>query len=136
MTKSQTTIWPIFFLGSCNIWRYIKKSKNLDTDKASQQTDIPTKILKHNSDYFTECFCGKINQRISKSMFPQNLKLADVTPVYIKKSTNSKDNYRPVTILSNTSKIEKRKKIVDNSGAFGALSLIFLQYLVVRLMSF
>ena len=36
------------------------------------------------------------------------MKLADVTPVYKKKSKNSKDNYRPVSILSNISKIYER----------------------------
>ena len=85
-----------------------KKTNNLDTAKASQQSDIPTKILKQNSDYFAGYFCGNINQCISKSMFPPDLKLADVTPVYKNKSKNSKDNYRPVSILSNISKIYER----------------------------
>ena len=39
---------------------------------------------------------------------PAKLKLADVTPVYKKKSKNLKDNYRPVSILSNISKIYER----------------------------
>ena len=64
---------------------YIKKTNNLDTAKASQQSDIPTKILKQNSDYFAEYFCGNINQCILKSMFPPDSKFADVTPVYKKK---------------------------------------------------
>ena len=38
-------------------------------------------------------------------MFPPDLKLADVTPAYKNKSKNFKDNYRPVSILSNISKI-------------------------------
>ena len=41
-------------------------------------------------------------------LFPLDLKLADVTPVYKKTSKSSKDNYRPVTILSNISKIYER----------------------------
>ena len=41
-------------------------------------------------------------------MFPPDLKLADVTPLYKNKSKNSKDNYRPVSILSNISKIYER----------------------------
>ena len=80
----------------------------LDTTKASQQSDIPTKILKQNSHYFAGYFYENINQCISKSIFPLDLKLADVTPVYKKKSENSKDNYRPVSILSNISKIYER----------------------------
>ena len=59
-----------------------KKTNNLDAAKASQQSDVPTKILKQNSDYFAGYFCGNINQCISESMFPPDLKLADVTPVY------------------------------------------------------
>ena len=85
-----------------------KKKKILDTAKASQQSVVPTKILKQNSDYFPRYFCGNINQCISKSMFPPDLKLADVTPVYKNKSKNSKDNYRPVSVLSNISKIYER----------------------------
>ena len=41
-------------------------------------------------------------------MFPPDLKLADVTPVYKNKSKNSNDNFRPVSILSNISKIYER----------------------------
>ena len=41
-------------------------------------------------------------------MFPPDLKLADVTPVYKKKSKNFKDNYRKLNILSNISKIYER----------------------------
>ena len=76
--------------------------------KASQQPDIPTKILKENSDYCAEYFCGNINQCILKSMFQPDFKLADVTPVYKKKSKKLKDNYRPVSILSNISKIYEK----------------------------
>ena len=63
----------------------LKKVKTLDTAKASQQSDMPTKILKQNSDYFVEYFYENINQCISKSILPSNLKLADITPVYKKK---------------------------------------------------
>ena len=83
----------------------LKKVNTLHTARATQQSDIPTKTLKQNSDYFAEYFYKNINQCISKSIFPSDLKLADVTPVYKKKSKNSKDNYRPVSILSNISKI-------------------------------
>ena len=64
----------------------MKKTNNLDTAKAFQQPDVPTKILKQNSDYFEGYFCGNINQCISKSMFPPDFKSADVTPVYKSKS--------------------------------------------------
>ena len=86
----------------------MKKVNPLHTAKATQQSDIPNKILKQNSNHFADYFYENINQCISKSIFPSDLKLVDVTPVYTKKSKNSKDNYRPVSILSNISKIYER----------------------------
>ena len=41
-------------------------------------------------------------------LFLTDLKLADVTPAYKRKSKTSKDNYRPVSILSNISKVYER----------------------------
>ena len=84
------------------LWR---KVNTLETAKASQQSDIPTKVLKQNSDCFTEYFYENINQCMSKSIFPSDFKLAVVTPVYKKKSKKSKNNYRPVSILFSISKI-------------------------------
>ena len=74
---------------------YVLKNVNtLDTAKASQQSDIPTKTLKQNSNYFAEQFYENINQCmcISKSVFPSDSKLAHVIPVYKKKSEKSKDS--------------------------------------------
>ena len=74
----------MLFLWSSNICGYIEKKNknNLDTAITFQQYDIPTKILKQNSNYFAGYFCGNINQCVSKSMLPPDLELADVTPVY------------------------------------------------------
>ena len=63
----------MFFLWSSHMWRYIKKTNNIDTAIAFQQSDSPTKILKQNSGYFPEHFYGYIKQCISKSMFPPDL---------------------------------------------------------------
>ena len=40
---------------------------------------------------FTKC--------LDKAFFPNELKCAEVVPVYIKKDKNDKNNYRPVSIL-------------------------------------
>ena len=37
---------------------------------------------------------------LSTGNFPDNMKLADITPVFKKKDTLKKENYRPVSILS------------------------------------
>ena len=86
----------------------LRKIRNLDPSKSSQQTDIPTKILNYNSEYFAGYFHENINFCFENSCLPSDLKFADVTPAYKKKSKNSKDNYRPVSILSNISKVYER----------------------------
>ena len=106
MIKNRRKTDQCFFFGPVTYDDILKKTNNLDTAKASQQSDVPAKILKQN--HFAGYFYRNINQCISKSMFLPNLKLADVTPVYKNKSKNSKDNYRPVSILSNISKIYAR----------------------------
>ena len=87
----------------------LRTIKSLKVSKASQQSDIPTRILIYNSEYFASYFHENINYFLGESLlFPRDLKLADITPAYKKKSRSSKDNHKPVSILSNISKIYER----------------------------
>ena len=52
----------------------LKKTKNLDTAKAPQESDIPTKILKANCEFFAQYFCENINYCICHSILPSSLK--------------------------------------------------------------
>ena len=73
-----------------------------------QQNDILTKILKENSEIFARYFYENINFGVENSIFPSDLKVADLTPAFKKKSKTSKDNYRPISILPIISKIYER----------------------------
>ena len=81
---------------------------NLKTNKATQTTDIPNKLIKENSDIFADFIFENLNDCIAKSLFPSSLKNAIITPVHKKGTKTSKDHYRPVSILSNISKIYER----------------------------
>ena len=70
----------------------LRKTKNLNVSKTSQQSDISIKILIENSEYFSPYFQKNIHYCLERSLFPRDLKLADVAPVYKKKSKASKDN--------------------------------------------
>ena len=85
-----------------------KVTRELDISKASQLLDIPTKIIKQNADIFSEFFFVNINHSINNSTFPDQLKWADVKPVFKKNSRTVKENYRLVSILPNISKIYER----------------------------
>ena len=82
---------------------------SLDTTKACQGTDIPTKILKENADIFSDFLFAYYNASFVKSSkFPFVLTLADIIPVFKKGHKECKNNYRPESILSNMSKIFER----------------------------
>ena len=68
----------------------MERNKNLKANKATQNTDIPTKLIKENSDIFADFIFENLNDSISQSVFPSALKLASITPVH-KKDSKSKN---------------------------------------------
>ena len=80
----------------------------LDASKATQSDGIRTKIIKSNFDIFYRFFQTNFNSAIETSSFPEQMKYADVKPVFKKGSRTHKKNYRPISILSNVSKIYER----------------------------
>ena len=91
---------------------------NLNNNKASQHSDIPTKIIESNSDIFNDFLYASINRSIKSSLFPSCLKRADITPVYKKGKRDLKDNYRPVSILPVLSELYERSMFKQISEFF------------------
>ena len=92
----------------------LKEIKNLNSAKATQEHDIPTKILKENANFLHPAF----NECVETRKFPSCLKQVDMTPVFKKGSRNSKDDYRPVSILPNVSKIFEKPLFKQMSDFF------------------
>ena len=82
--------------------------KTLNHKKATLSNDIPTKIIQQFSDIFTDFLYNNFNSCLESGIFPDELKLAEVIPVYKKNDKKDKSNYRPISILSNISKIYER----------------------------
>ena len=93
-----------------------KEVLNLNNKKASQNSDIPTKIIKENSDIFGKALCSFINDSIKSFTFPSCLKEADITPIHKKGKKDKKENYRPVSILPVLSKIFERIMFIQMSA--------------------
>ena len=85
----------------------LKEIKNLKANKATQN-DIPTNVIKENSDIFADFTFENLNDSISQSVFPSALKQANITPVHKKDSKIKKDHYRPISVLSYISKMYER----------------------------
>ena len=80
----------------------------LSDKKASQASDIPVKIIKENRDLIAYFILHNFNNALSCSEYPASLKYADITPIFKKDDKTDQTNYRPISILSNLSKICER----------------------------
>ena len=94
-----------FHFNEVSIEEVYQEIRKLSTRKSVQSTDIPIRVPKENADIFSEYICRFFNESIKKSTFPSSLKNANVTPVFKKRYRDSKENYRPVSILPVISKI-------------------------------
>ena len=89
----------------------------LNVNKATPKTGIPTKILKLNYDIFAPILCDDFNNGIDNSTFPDILKYAEIKPTYKKDDRCEKENYRPVSLLPVVSKIYE-KLIYEQINAY------------------
>ena len=85
-----------------------KEISNLRSGKASRSNDIPTKVIKNFKDLFAIFIYNNYNKCLLDETFPEDLKTAEVAPIHKKKKRTDKNSYRPVSILSNISKIYER----------------------------
>ena len=78
--------------------------KTLPSNKASTSNDILVSVMKQ----FANCYCEKLtnilNDYLKKNRLPNLMKVAKLSPVFKKLDNTSKDNYRPISTLSNFAK--------------------------------
>ena len=85
-----------------------KEILNLSSKKATRKGDIPAKILKNSINAYLSEITILINNCIKEGVFPDDLKLADITPIFKKEDGLNKENNRPVDILPHLSKVFER----------------------------
>ena len=69
---------------------------------------IPTKIKKDFKGLFATFMYNNYNKSFLNGTFPEVLRTIEVVPAYKKKKRTDKNNYRPVSNLSNISKIYEK----------------------------
>ena len=82
--------------------------KLLNEKKAIQSPDIPTKLVKKICNFLSEFIYKSINHCITEGTFIADFKKDEVLPFYKNDGTADNSNYRPISILSNVSKLYER----------------------------
>ena len=80
----------------------------INPKKAATHKNIPPKILKSNSEATVNVLHRLFNKAITKGVFPNTLKLADVILAFKKDDLFDKNNYRPVSVLPTIYKINEK----------------------------
>ena len=60
---------------------------------------IPAEMLKSTTDIHVSLLTNIINSSIRNGYFPDELKAAEVAPIFKKNDDLDKENYRPVSVL-------------------------------------
>ena len=83
--------------------------KVLNTSKANGPDNVSNRLLKETVEVISGPLAALFNDSLSKGKFPSCWKRANVSPVYKgKKSRQDKNNYRPISLLSNVGKVLER----------------------------
>ena len=80
----------------------------MDSSKATPVGDIPADMLKSTIDIHVSLLTKIINSSIRNGCFPDELKAAEVTPIFKKNDDLDKENCRPVSVLPRKSNIIER----------------------------
>ena len=88
-----------FKLEGINVSNIVKEIKTINPNKATPSGNILPKILKLSSDTTATTLQELFNELLSNCEFTEKLKLADITPVFKKKTPLDKANYIPINVL-------------------------------------
>ena len=96
---------------------------NLNSRKAIGPNSIPTNILKEFKNRLKIPLTIIINISFHTGIFPEQCKIAHIMPIFKKGDTLDSSNYRPISPLSNMSKILEKARYTRLYKFFTNLSV-------------
>ena len=106
--RETTNFTNIFSFNKVNERKIKNEILELNSKKSAGYDTIPPKIIKDSIEIVTPSLTNLFNISVDESIFPTDLKYANVAPIFKKNDSTSKENYRPISILPSVSKIFER----------------------------
>ena len=96
------------FISPCASNKVSSLIRSLKLGKSSAPNSIPVKLLKILHSPISHDLTLLINESFVSGIFPNNLKIAKVIPIFKKGLATPKSNFRPISLLSIFSKLLKK----------------------------
>ena len=80
----------------------------LNPKKSCPVGSLPTRLLKEHIDVFGVELLKLINNSLNTGVFPDKLKMGEVSSFFKNEDPFNKKNYRPITVLPAVSKVYER----------------------------
>ena len=108
LIKSRLKNIPSFSFNKVGLSEIERELNIISPRKATTSNSIPRKLLKSTKAICSETLKTIFNNCLIKAEFPNELKLADVTPTLKKEDPSRAKKYRPVSALPSVPKIFER----------------------------
>ena len=94
-----------FVFGKIQPNQIIKMLRKLKNGKASGSNLISNKFLKISKDIIAQSLCDIFNASIESKIFPDDFKIAIVTPIFKEGEKDELGNYRPISVISSVARV-------------------------------
>ena len=122
----QLNLGTKFTFSKYDTYTIEKFLSNLAPGKATGWDLLPSKLLKLGCRSLAPSVCNLVNKSITLCSFPENLKRAEISPIYKKGNVMEVSNYRPVSVLPSISKIFEKAVVSQLNDYFDGIFSDFL----------
>lgn len=103
--RNNKKLIATFALYLTNHQEVVNTIKDLNNTTATGIDEVPVSVLKHCAEELAPPLVHIINTSFQRGIFPDDLKHIIIRPIYKKGEKSKFENYRPIALISNISKI-------------------------------